>query len=140
MKPTPPVPEPVLDLAGKNTRKRPPLQKWQAFSALYYRPEGSPLRDEVMALFEKRHNPTAVAFLSDFLPTGSDIRTTDRLTFLAMYMRERCTRLTANEEAEVQAYIEEQQLKALEHRDHPWFLDDDYEDKPLLAENRYIQQ
>jgi len=134
------VAEPVLDLAGKHSRKKPPLQKWQAFSVLYYRPEDSPLRDEVKALFEKRDNPSAVAFLTEFLPPGTDIQTIDRLTFFSAFLRERCTRLSADEEVEVQAHIEEQQQRDEEHRDRPWFLDDDYEDKPLLVENRFIQQ
>ena len=77
---------------------------------------------------------------ADFLPPDTDIATMDHLTFLGAFSRERCTRLSSEEEERIQAYIEEQQLLAAEHRDRPWFLDDDYEDKPLLAENRYIQQ
>ena len=68
------------------------------------------------------------------------MRTIDRLTFISAFMRERCTHLSADEEDKVQAHIEEQQQRAEEHRDRPWFLDDDYEDKPLQAENRFIQQ
>ena len=64
----------------------------------------------------------------------------DFLTFLGAFSRERCTHLSDEEAEQVQSYIENQQLLATEHRDRPWFLDDDYEDKPLLAENRYIQQ
>lgn len=134
------APKPLLDLAGKNTRKKPPLQKWQAFSAVYYRPTNSPLRPEVKSLFRRRSEPTAVRFLADFFPPDADIATTDFLTFLGAFSRERCTRLSREEEEEVDAYIEQQQLLAVEHRDRPWFLDDDYDDKPLLAENRYIQQ
>ena len=55
-------------------------------------------------------------------------------------MRERCTRMSNEEEQQVQAYIKENSLLAAENKHHPWLLDDDYEDKPLLAENRYIQQ
>ena len=85
-------------------------------------------------------DPSAVEFLSEFLPPDTNIATTDRLTFLGAYSRECCTRLSSEEKEEVQVYIESQQLLAAEHRDRPRFLDDDYEDKPLLAENRYIQQ
>ena len=91
-------------------------------------------------MFERCQDLAAVGFLASFLPPGTDIGTIDRLTFLSVFVRERCTRLSSTEEQEVQSYIEEQSLLATEHRDHPWFLDDDYEDKPLLAENRYIQQ
>lgn len=91
-------------------------------------------------LFNRRNDPTAVAFLTDFLPSDADISTTDYLTFLSAFARERCTRLSVDEEEKVQAYINEQQSLDAEHRDHPWFLDDDYEDEPLLAENKYIQQ
>lgn len=136
----PGLPTPLLDLTGKNTRKKPPLQKWQAFSAVYYRPKDSPLRAEVQALFKQRHDIDAVGFLTEFLPPTSDISSADYLTFLGAFARERCTRLSADEEGQVLAYIEEQEVLAAEHRDHPWFLDDDYDDEPLLAENRYIQQ
>jgi hypothetical protein len=107
---------------------------------LNYRPQGSPLRDKVKALFEKRHEPATVGFLAKFLPPDTNISTVDRLTFLSAFARERCTRLSNEEEEEIQAYIQEQSLLVAERRDRPWFLDEDYEDKPLLAENRYIQQ
>lgn len=107
---------------------------------MYYRPKESGLRAEVTSLFEQRDDPTVVGHLTSFLPIHTDISTTDRLTFLGAFARERCTHLTSDEEEEVQAYIEQQQSLVAEHRDHPWFLDDDYEDKPFLAENRYIQQ
>ncbi|KAF9792304.1 hypothetical protein BJ322DRAFT_1102818 [Thelephora terrestris] len=152
--------KPVLDLAGKGSCKKPPLQKWQAFSSLYYHPRDSPLRAEstsdhnvrsggnlntfkmcLAIVYDQREaNPSAVEYLSEFLPPDTNIATLDRLTFLGAFSRERCTRLSSEEVEEVQAYIEKQQLLAAEHRDCPWFLDDNYEDKPLLAENRYIQQ
>lgn len=91
-------------------------------------------------MFEQRCDPSAVGFLLDFLPSDTDISTIGFLTFLGAFSRERCMRLSSDEEQEVQAYIEQQQLLAAEHRDRPWFLDDDFEDKPLLAENRYIQE
>jgi hypothetical protein len=136
----PVIQKPLLDLGGKHSRKKPPLQKWQAFSSIYYRPDDSPLRAEVKLLYKKRHDSTAVGFLSEFLPPDVDISTTDPLTFLGAFSRERCSHLSTKEEEEVQAYIESQQLLSSDQRDHPWFLDDDYEAKPLLAENRYIQQ
>ena len=92
------------------------------------------------SLYSQRSDPAAIQYLSEFLPNNLDIAATNPLTFLGVWAREHCTRLTSEEEEEVQAYIEKQQLLAAEHRDRPWFLDDDYEDKPLLAENRYIQQ
>ena len=131
--------KPLLDLAGKHSRKKPPLQKWQAFSSVYYRPKGSPLRAEVKSLFDGRHNSAAVEHLSEFLPPDANIASVDFLTFLGAFSRERCTRLSDEEEKQIQEYIESQQLLAAEQRDRPWYLDDDYEDKPLLAENRYIQ-
>lgn len=140
MKPTPSAPEPILDLTGKNSRKKPPLQTWQAFSTLYYRPHGSPLRSEVKLLFQQRDDPAAVKFLVEFFPPDTDISTVDHLTFISAFLRERCTRLSSDEEYEVQAYIDHQKDLAAEHRDRPWFLEDDFEDDPLLAENRYVQQ
>jgi len=107
LKPASVVAEPLLDLAGKNSRKKPPLQKWQAFSALYYCPLGSLLCKEVKALFENRNNPATVTFLADFLPPGTNIQTIDHLTFFSAFLCQRCTRLSPNEEDEVQAYIEE---------------------------------
>jgi len=136
----PVIKKPLLDLAGRNTRKKPPLQKWQAFSALYYRPKDSPLRTEVKSLFDQRHEPTAVQFLADFLPPNTDIAKTEFLIFLGAFLRNRCTHLSSDEEEQVQAYIEQQEQVAAEYRNQPWFAEDDYDDKPLLAENRYIQQ
>jgi hypothetical protein len=115
------------------------LQKWQAFSVIYHRPKGSPLRDQVQSLFEQRNDPAAVGFLSDFLPPNVDISTIDHLTFLSAYMRERCTRLSAEEEQKVDAYIERQEALAAEERHRPWFLESDCEDEPLSTENKYIQ-
>ena len=137
---TPAAEKPLLDLAGKHSRKKPPLQKWQAFSSIYYRPPGSLLRAEVKSLYDGRHNPAAVEHLGEFFPPDADIASVDFLTFLGAFSSERCTRLSDEEEKEVQEYIESQQLLAAEQRDCPWHLDDDYEDKPILAENRYIQQ
>jgi len=91
-------------------------------------------------LFEQRCDPSAVGFLLDFLPPGTDISTIGFLTFLGAFSCERCTHLSSDEEQEVQAHIEQQQLLAAEYRDRPWCLDDDFEDKPLLAENRHVQQ
>lgn len=92
------------------------------------------------SLFERRHDPTAVQFLAEFLPSDSNIAAVDFLTFLGAFSRERCAHLSSEEEEQVNAYIEQQEQLAAEHRDHPWFVEDDYDDKPLLAENRYIQQ
>ena len=133
------VPKTVLDVTGKSTRKKPPLQKWQAYSVLKYRPSDSPLRDEVQTLYESRNDPTAISFLLPFLPPGTNLTAIHPLVFRSAFMREHCTRLSTKEKEEVEAYVEQQELLATEHRDQPWFLDDDYEDKPLLAENRYIQ-
>ena len=105
-KSSPVVPRAVLDVTGKSTRKKPPLQKWQAYSVLKYRPSDSPLRDEVGALYESRDEPTAISFLLPFLPPGTDLATVHPLVFLSACMREHCTRLSAEEEEEVQAYIE----------------------------------
>jgi hypothetical protein len=138
-KTSPTVPKPVLDVTGKSTRKKPPLQKWQAYCIQNYRPLGSPLRDEVEALYASRDKPTAISFILPFLPPDTDLASVTPLAFLSAFMRERCTHLSPEEDNELEVYIEEQELLALEHRDQPWFLDDDYEDKPLLAENRYIQ-
>ena len=130
----------LLDLSGKQTRKKPPLQPWQAFSIIYYRPTNSPLRREVDALFNQRNDSAAVKYLAKYLPPDVDMSTIDRLRFLSAFLRERCTRLSSEEEVKVKAYIEEHSLQEGERRDQPWFLDDNYEDKPLLAENRFIQQ
>lgn len=92
------------------------------------------------SLFDKRHNSEVVGYLADFLPPETDIGSTDLLAFLGAFARERCSRLSSKEEEEVDAYIEEDQLLAMERQDHPWRDNDQYEDKPLLAENRYIQQ
>ena len=126
----PTAPPPVLDLAGKNSRKKPPLQKWQAFCSVYYSAKDSALRAEVTALFARRHDPNTVKFLTNFFPPDTDISTVDRLTFLGAFACERCTRLSSEEEEQVLAHIEKQQLLAAENRDRPWFLDDDYADKP----------
>lgn len=139
-KSNPPTSESVLDLSGKNSRKRPAMQRWQAFSAIYYRPEDSPLRGEVQSLFERRGDSTAVAFLASLLLPNATFNNLEYLTFLSMYLRERCTRLSDDEEQKVEAYIKEQGLLAEEHRDRPWFLDENFQDKPLAAENKYIQE
>ena len=107
---------------------------------MYYRPKTSALRGEVRSLFDRRNDPAAVEHLIPYLSADADINTKDFLTFLSAFARERCTRLSSDEEKEVQEYIDQQRLLAAELRDRPWFLDDDYETKPLLAENRYIQQ
>ena len=92
------------------------------------------------SLFERRDDPAAVLFLADFLPPDTDITKTDFLTFHGAFMRKRCTHLSSDEEEQVNAYIEQQEQLVAEIRDQPWFAEDDYDDKPLLAENRYIQQ
>lgn len=140
MKSSPAVLDPVLDITGKGSRKKPPLQQWQAFSTLYYRPLDSPLRKEAQELYEKRNDPIAISHLTQHIRHNINISTTDYLTFLGAFLRERCTRLSSEEEDAVQQQIEEQQLLAADLRDQPWVLDDDFEDKPLLAENRYIQK
>jgi hypothetical protein len=94
---------PVLDLAGKHSRKKPPLQAWQAYSILKYRPKDSPLRVEVVKLFEERTNSAVIAPLIPFFPSSTDFSTVDFLTFLSAYMRERCTHLTAEEQGQVEA-------------------------------------
>lgn len=139
-KSNPPVSTPVLDLSGKYSRKRPPLQRWQAFSAIYYRPKGSPLRDEVKSLYKRRGDPAAIEFLVDFLPPKADVEKLEYLNFLSAYLRERCTHLSNDEEQAVEAYIKEEALSAMEIRDRPWLFDDNFEDEPLLAENKYIQE
>ncbi|KAF9785271.1 hypothetical protein BJ322DRAFT_1108724 [Thelephora terrestris] len=93
----PAVSKPILDLAGKGSRKKPPLQKWQAFSSVYYRPKDSPLRAEVKSLYSQRSDPTAVQYLSEFLPNDLDIAATDPLTFLGVWARKRCTHLTSED-------------------------------------------
>lgn len=62
------------------------------------------------------------------------------ITFLSVYLRERCSRLSSEEEEKIKAYIEEQELLAVEYRDRPWFLENDCEDEPSVAENKYIQE
>jgi hypothetical protein len=94
----------------------------------------------VKTLYDWCGDPASVGYLTNFLPPDINIATTDHLTFLGTFSHECCTRLLSKEEEWIQAYIEEQQLLAVGHRDRPWFLDDNYEDKPLLTENRYIQQ
>lgn len=91
-------------------------------------------------MFERRDDPAAINHLAPFLPSDTTIESLSYLTFLSAYFRERCTRLSSEEEKRVEAYIEEQELLAVQRRDQPWFLDDNYEDKPLLAENKYIQE
>lgn len=91
-------------------------------------------------MFDQRHEPTIVQSLADFLPPGTDIAKTEFLNFLGAFLRKRCTHLSSDEEEQVQAFIEQHEQLATESRDHPWFVEDDYQDKPLLAENRYIQQ
>lgn len=61
-------------------------------------------------MFEERHDPTAVEYLTDFLPSDTNIATTDFLTFLGAFSRESCTRLSDEETEQVEKYIENQQL------------------------------
>ena len=63
----------------------------------------------------------------------------DYLAFLSAYLRERCSRLSSEEEEILQTYIDEQDSLAAELRVQPWSINDDNEDDPLLAENKYIQ-
>lgn len=134
------APDPLLDLSGKHARKKPPLQPWQAFSVLYFHPADSSLRREVDELFSQRNDAAVIGHLASYLPQDVNMNTVQPLQFLSAVLRERCTRLSSEEEAKVKAYIQEQSLLAEEHRDKPWFLDDDFEDKPLLAKNRFVQQ
>ena len=91
-------------------------------------------------MFHQREDITAVGPVVDFLPSGANVATVKFLPFLSAFLRERCTRLSSDEEEKVEAYIEEQEALAVESRDHPWALEDEFEDDPLLAENKYIQQ
>ena len=139
-KSTPAAPDALLDLSGKHSRKKPPLQTWQAFSVIYYRPTNSSLRREVDALFNRRNDTAAVSHLASYLPSDANMKTIKRLQFLSAFLRERCTRLSDEESTKVHDYIQQQSALSEEHRDKPWFLDESYEDNPLLAENRFIQQ
>lgn len=139
-KSSPSAPEPILDLSGKYSRKRPPMQKWQAFSAIYYRPQDSTLRPEVKSLYDRRGDPAAVSHLMDFFLPGTDVSTIDYLAFLSAYLRERCTRLTPDEEEEVQTHIAKQHALAVDQQTQPWTLNEDFENNPLLAENKYLQE
>lgn len=71
-------------------------------------------------MFSQRNDPGAVGYLAGFLPPGADISTMDELTFLGVFVRERCTRLSSDEEAQVLAHIDEQELLAADYRDRPW--------------------
>ena len=51
-KTSPTAPKLMLDLVGKSSRKKPPLQKWQAFSSIYYHPRDSLLCVEVKSLYD----------------------------------------------------------------------------------------
>ena len=65
--------------------KKPPLQKWQAFSALYYCPQDSPLHEEVRGLFEWRLSSDAI-FLFIFRPFLTQLH----FTFLTPHLSPLC--------------------------------------------------
>ena len=67
--PAPQLNKGLLDLTGKSTRKPALLQFHHAFSVRFFRPKGSPLRQEVKDLWERRQEKSVIDLLTPFMNT-----------------------------------------------------------------------
>lgn len=131
----------LLDLSGRSKRKAHPYQPHQAFSILYWKPPGSPLRQEVDELWNNRHEDGIRETLSPFLKetAGSSASRSAKLVFHMAVMRWKVSNLGPNELATLQSWIDEQRKSKEQARVLPWSQEAEEYGDPLFAENTYIQ-
>ena len=125
----------LLDLSGSSTRKPHHLQFHQAYSVRYYRPEGSPLRDEVQDLWERRHEKSVIDKLAPYVKKGTS---DTRLNFHKTIMLWKCSTLSEEERRELAEWATENARLRQSELSQPWIVGED--DDELRAENEYIQR
>ena len=125
-----------LDLTGRSARKKPPYQLHQAFSVLYWRPQGSPLRHEVDDLWAKRQDNATCGLLNSFVKSSGGIGSLGRLQFHMVVMQWKCSLLSPDELAIIHDWIDGQQAL----NDCPWAVEANAYGDSLIAENRHIQR
>ena len=131
-------PKALLDLTGKKTSRKPtPYQLHQAYSIKYHRPADSPLRKEVLDLWERREEPEVVDILSKF-SNSDDPPASHHLTFHNAIMRWKCSLLTDEERKGLEDWILESVIEKKEENARPWKAE--VGDDELAAENEYIQR
>lgn len=113
------------------------MQLHQAFSVRYHRPEGSPLRDEVDRLWERRQEREVINQLSPFMMKEKDCDT--RMLFHNAVMRLKCSLLTEDEKTDLQMWIDNDVQKRWEGIKEPWKTTGSLDVSELTAENQYVQ-
>ena len=132
----------LLDLSGKSRRKKPPYQLHQAFSVLYWKPKDSPLRREVLDLWERRNEASVRETLKPFLKatTKSSTTSSEKLVFHIAVMRWKCSLLTPEELAMLQDWIKKQQKDRKKAQALPWSSEAAEHGDKQFAENVHIQR
>ena len=102
-------PRTLLDLTEKANRKVAPLQFHHAYSIHFFRPENSPLRQEVEDLWNQREEKVVIDQLARFIKINE--HSDRRLGFHNTVMRWKCSLLTDEERQEHQNWIEEHVLE-----------------------------
>lgn len=124
----------LLDLSGDGTRKPGRYQLQQAYSIRYHRPAGTPLRDEVDDLWERRDQQDVIELLAPFGGRESD----NRIRFHNVVMKWKVSLLSEEEVKDLEDWNSQQVLRRQEEALKPWLLGD--HDDDLYAENAYIQE
>ena len=127
-----------LDLSGKKgLRKAIPYKLHQAYSIKYHRPADSPLRKEVLDLWERRGEPEVADIVSKF-SKSDDPPADHHLTFHNAIMRWKCSLLNAEELKELEDWIQESVHEKEEEIRKPWKAEGGGDE--LRVENEYIQK
>jgi hypothetical protein len=115
-----------------------PLQPYQAYSTRFFQPKGSPLRDEVADLWQRRAEQEVVDNLSPFMvgEVGGD----RRLHFHNAVMRWKCSKLSEGEKQDLQIWINKEVEERWDAIKHPWRNPQVEDVDELTAENQYIQE
>ena len=132
----------VLNLSGNSKRKKPPYQLYQAYSICYWRPDGSPLRQEVEDLWARRTESSVQELLRPFFKdtVKASTSTSQKLLFHVAVMRWKCSLLGPDELAVLNDWIGEQAKSKEAARALPWMTEAAEHGDDLFAENTYIQR
>lgn len=127
-----------LDLTGKSTRKPPPLQPHQAYSVIHFRPDQSPLREEVQDLWDRRDDEDVKKMLSSFVVNEG--QNNKRILFHNTVMRWKCSLLSQDEQRELQEWIKDDERKRWDAIRYPWRALQTTDVSEMTAENQHIQR
>ena len=111
---------------------------YQAYSNVYFKPEESPLRDEVQDLWERRGEQEIIDKLSPFANRGDNFN--NRMLFHNAVMRWKCSLLNEDERRQLEEWVENDAQERWEEVKHPWKVKQTQDMDEMTAENRFIQE